>query len=336
MPMSGDVNLGLRSSNPFLAQYSDTTVQAPQQVTQYAGNPNFQGGLENDTFQRSEGPGLVSAVGLTGVGCGLGAAAGYYWKGNPLNKVEDGYALKDGFTNTYDAQKFDEYVNKIVEKRKLNALSSLGITDLKQYEAIEKLAKGEELTDELKTALPKDIKTADEAKAFMQKAAPKLEKVNPAHIREVAKKSFEENYSKSAVQAKIKNYTAMEEELTKLGKNATPEQLQEFIAKNKDKFGIKNSKKLKNYTDKLLKLNQEELLQELKKRNNGFKTTIKEFQTEILSHVDSETGLLKEGAPKNIKAMFKNFRLAELKRYGLWGAGIGFGAWIMNKVLGSK
>ena len=78
------------------------------------------------------------------------------------------------------------------------------------------------------------------------------------------------------------------------------------------------------------------MLQELQKRNNGFKTTIKEFQTEILSHVDSETGLLKEGAPKNIKAMFKNFRLAELKRYGLWGAGIGFGAWIMNKVLGSK
>ncbi len=328
--MSGE-NVGVNGYNPFM-QYP----QQPVSQQQYVSRPYFQGEIPNDTFEKSSDVGVTSAVALTGIGGGLGAAAGYYWKGNPLNKIEDGYALKEGFTNTYDAQKFNEYVDKIVEKRKLNALSSLGITDLKQYEAVEKLAKGEELSEELKKALPKDIKTADEAKAFVEKAKPKLDKVNAPQIREAAKKSFMENYSKSAVQTKIKNYTVMEEELTKLGKDATPAQLQEFVAKNQGKLGINNPKKLKNYTEKISKMNQEELLAEIQKRNNGFKQTIKEFQTEILSHVDSEKGILKEGAPENLKGIFKNFKTAQLKRYGLWGAGIGFGAYLMNKILGSK
>jgi len=328
--MTGE-SVSVNGYNPFM-QYQ----QQPIPSQQYASRPYFQGEIENDTFEKSSNVGATSAVALTGIGGGLGAAAGYYWKGNPINKTEDGYALKEGFTNTYDAQKFSEYVDKIVEKRKLNALSSLGITDLKQYEAIEKLAKGEELSEELKKALPKEIKTADEAKTFIEKAKPKLEKVDVTKIRETAKKSFTENYSKSAVQAKIKNYTAMEEELTKLGKDATPAQIQEFVTKNQAKLGINNPKKLKNYTEKISKMNQEELLAEIQKRNNGFKQAIKEFQTEILSHVDSEKGILKEGAPESLKGMFKNFKTAQLKRYGLWGAGIGFGAYLINKILGSK
>lgn len=324
--------LGVNNSQNF---YALQQLQSQNGYAQYAQSenvpPQLLGGVRmheqpaQDCYEKS-GNGIGTGVLATAGGATVGGAVGYYLKGNPVSIADNKLILNENFVKTYDAAKLEEYTNKIIEKRKLNALSSLGIKDLKEYDAIKQLAtaeKIEDLAEDVRKNLPKEITTPEAANEFMKKAEPKLAKVDPSKIRETAKKSFMLNYSKEALQTKINNFNAMEESLTKLGKDATPEQLKEFINSNKSKFGIANEKRLNSYVQKLSKMTQEELLNEIKAKNTGFKTAFQQYSESVLRHVDSKDGKLLKNASKEITEMFKNFKWSQAKRLGLWGAGFG-------------
>ena len=200
--------------NPY-TQYAvpnDAIPAIRQQAAAYGyANPAFGRAIDSDRFEHSSGPGLGTAVTLAGVGGAAGAGAGYYLLSNPLEKAEDGtYKLKEGFLKSYDEVKLNEYTQQIINKRKVNALSSLGITDIKQYEAVEQLAKVEkvgDLAEDVRKNLPKDIQTPEAAKQFVEKAQPKLAKIDTAKIAENARKNFMQQFAANTINNRVKNLT---------------------------------------------------------------------------------------------------------------------------------
>ena len=84
-------------------------------------------------------------------------------------------------------------------------------------------------------------------------------------------------------------------------------------------------------------MTQEDLLKEIQTKKGTLQRVLNTSSEQILKHVDKETGTLLKDAPKELQNLFKDFKWAKAKQFGLWGAGIGLGlAAIKSMFSGSR
>lgn len=319
-------NLNTAANNDdFLAQQYFT--QMPTQG-QMQGQPVFQGYQQPqaDTFEKSNGSGLGSALKLGAV-AGLGTGAGVYFFGT--NPIKDGKVDENLIKNINNQSVKNlklEMAKELYAKKAKATFETLGIKDLEQYNAIKKLAnveKLEDLPEDVRKLLPDTIKTPADAKAAVNLAKPELDKIDIKKIAEQSNKAVNNKYSIEHNANQLKRFEAIKTKIEALPKDAKVEDLKKFFIDNSETFKLKGSREeiaakaekiaAKHGTkEHLLNLyqgridNKKDYLQSLESRCSD---TIKE-------NLDESKKALKEGASKEIKEAFKSFKWNKALKYG--------------------
>ena len=211
-----------------------------------------------------------------------------------------------------------------INTAKAEALSEFNVTP-SQYEAVEKLAKAkdlESLSEEVRNALPKEIQTPEAAKELVAKAKPKLEAIDMAKITEDVDREFKASSIQKSID-RVKNFTTLEERIKTLKPDATAEEIKAFLEENKSLLGIKDEAKLAKELEFLGEYNQAQLLEEIQEMKAVNAERVATHTESVLKNVEKESGKLVEGAEKEMTKLFGKFKIAQLQKYGIWGAGIG-------------
>ena len=305
--------------------YGVRNSQAAQYNPRLLGDVNFRGELAQDQFERSSGSGLGTLVTSAALGGAAGAATGFTLLGNPIEKGKDGeLKVKEAFWKTYDKATYDTMLQTEINAAKAEALSEFNVTPA-QYEAVEKLAKAkdlESLPEVVRDALPKEIQTPEAAKELVTKAEPKIQAIDMKKITEEVDKAFKQE-SVQKVADRVKNFTTLEERIKALKPDATSDEIKAFLEENKSLLGIKDEAKLAKELERLGECNQKELLEFCDMVQDANKTELAKHTENVLKNVEKESGKLVEGAEKEMTKLFGKFKIAQLQKYGIWGAGIG-------------
>ena len=297
--------------------YGVRNSQSAQYNPRLLGDVNFRGDLAQDQFERSSGSGLGTLVTSAALGGAAGAATGFTLLGNPIEKGKDGeLKVKEAFWKTYDKATYDTMLQTEINAAKAEALSEFNVTP-SQYEAVEKLAKAKDLE-----SLPEEIQTPEAAKELVAKAEPKIQAIDMKKITEEVDKAFKHESVQRAAD-RVKNFTTLEERIKALKPDATKDEIKAFLEENKSLLGIKDEAKLAKELERLGECNQKELLEFCDMVQDANKTTLAKHTENVLKNVEKESGKLVEGAEKGITKLFGKFKIAQLQKYGIWGAGIG-------------
>ena len=319
-----DVNLNKRC----MQAYSTQNPQVIQYNPRLLGDVNFRGDLAQDQFERSSGSGFGTFVTSAALGGATGAALGFTLLGNPIEKVKDGdnvsYKVKESFWKTYDKATYDTLMQTELNCAKTEALKEFGV-NLNQYEAVEKLAKAkdlESLSEEVRKALPENIQTPEAAKELVTKAEPKLKAIDMEKITKEVDKAFKYSSVQRSID-RVKNFTTLEERVKALKPEATAEEIKALLEENKSLLGIKNEAALTKQLENLSKCSQPKLLEVVQALKQKDADKVAKHTEEILKNINKESGKLVEGAEKEVTKLFGKFKMAQLQKYGLWGAAAG-------------
>ena len=327
--MSGEnVSLGnMGYNNPYLMQQygggnddfaANLHFKAIEQsgripgLTETAGSPAFKGNPETDTFEKSGGPGILGTAAITGGGALAGGAGGYYFMNNPIKDLKN-QTLNPAFFFFFD--KADLALNI---KRQQELLKNTKAYNLAQ---LAKAQNFDSLPDEVKTFLKNnnlEKLTPEEAKGLIEAAGKKVEDFDLDKVaKQVTEKFRGAQYYNNVIAALPKA------EIDALRNAQNADELSKLIVKHKDLFGLKGT--------------EDEILQQAKalaakgnnavadKADNIVKNATARLNTvkkRIFDSVDSSTGKLLENADDGVKAIFKDFKWQQAKKYGKWGAAI--------------
>lgn len=313
-----DVNLSKRC----MQGYQAAIPQAAQYNPRLLGDVNFRGELAQDQFEKSSGgSGFGTLITSAALGGAAGAATGFTLLGNPVEKTKDGLKVKDAFWKTYDKATYDALLQTEINCAKAEALSEFGVNTI-QYDAVEKLAKAknlESLSEEVRKALPENIQTPEAAKELVAKAEPKLQAIDVAKITENVDEAFKQN-SVQRASDRVKNFTTLEERIKTLKPDATKDEIKALLEENKSLLGIKDEAKLAKHLEFFGELNQQELLEEIQNIKATNAERVAKHTENVLKNVEKESGKLAEGAEKEMTKLFGKFKMAQLQKYGIWGA----------------
>lgn len=332
--MSVENSVGNYGQN-YNYQYAAPRVQYRRNVA----NPNFGNGSEADTYQ-SSGGGLMNGLIYTGLGAGAGGAAGYYLMGNPISEGENGLKVNEKFYQSLDNAMLEEKIGKAVNAAELEKLQSVNIASKEEFEALKKLAKAEgleKLPDEVKNALPKEITTPQAAQELVTKAEAEIAKIDKSAIAKTTKETFLKNGTYKEILETTKKFEKLDTEIAKLADDIKPNELKEFITKNKELFNIKGEEAaVTAEIERLSQLGKKELLENVKNLNDTWKNALKYLDETVLAHVNQETKSLAAEAPEFLKNAFKEFKWSQAKQFGLWGAATALGAYVISSLFGSS
>ena len=292
------------------------------------GQPVFQGYQQPqiDTFEKSNGSGLGSAIKL-GTIAGLGTGAGVYFFGtNPIKDGKVDENLIKSMNKTLVKKGKLEIAKELYEQKAKPTFDTLGIKDLEQYNAIKKLAnveKLEDLPEDVRKLLPDNIKTPADAKAAVELAKPELDKIDIKKIAEQSNKAVNNAHSIEHNANQLKRFEAIKTKIEALPKDAKVEDLKKFFIDNAETFKLKGSKEeIAAKAEKLAAKHgtKEHLLNLYQGRIDTKKEYIDSLKSgcsdAIKENLDESKKALKEGASKEIKEAFKSFKWNKALKYG--------------------
>ena len=336
-------------NDDFMAQAAFGNGINQQAAYNYGAPAVFQGaqGLQQpttDSFEKQgSGSSLTSPL-VVGLGVGGATAAGVYKFGtteqikdgkapqnllNILNKENVKNSQSSNFKNLYDTEAQKIY-------------SQLGIKDSKEFEAIKKLSsvtKLEALPQEIKAQLPASIQTPADAKALVDLATPKLDKIDKELLTKRAN-ALAKTGSLDFHQSVLKGLEARQAKVKALKTDATVEDLTKFFRANEQEFGIKGTEVQRAaQAEKLAQRfgTQENLLKHFTDRIDRKKARINEInlnlESQFKSHWDDTAKAFKKDAPEALTKAGKNFKLSKAGKYGAIAAA---GTFILGALFGSN
>lgn len=319
--------------------YNYAPQYTPRTQYQRGAAPQFGNGEGYDSYQ-SSGGGVVGGATYTALGAGAGGAAGYFLMGNPISEGENGLKVNERFYKALDNAIIEEKVSTAIKSAETEALNAVNIANHEEYNALKKLANAQNLDalpDEVKNALPKDVTTPDAAKELVTKAEAELAKVDKTTIAKSTKEAYiAEYYTNSESLNLAKNFEKAETELAKLADDVKPNELKEFISKNKELFGIKGEEAaVTAEIERLSNLGKADLLKYIGDKKAVQQKLLAETDKTILSNINKESKALIEEAPDVLKNAFKEFKWSQAKRFGLWGGATALGAYLISSLFSS-
>ena len=321
------------SAQSYVPQYTPRA-----QYRAIANSPQFTSTNETDTFE-SSGSRVGSGLLYTAGGAGAGAAAGYWLLGNPISETEEGLKVNEKFYKSIDNAMLERDISDALKAAELEKLKAQQINSKEEFEALKKLANAEsleKLPDEVKNGLPKNVTTPEAARELVQKAEAEIAKIDKSAIVKNTKEAFSKQVNYNEILQSSKNFEKLEAEIGKLADDIKPSELKEFITKNKNLFNIKGEDSVvAAEIERLSKLGKAELLKKVKEAGTCEKEVLKMLDDAILTTVSKETKSFIAEAPELIKNAAKEFKWSQAKQYGLWGAGIAFGAYLISSLFSS-
>lgn len=295
-------------------------------IVETAGSPAFRGQPEQDTFELST-PSLTGTVATATTGAAVGGGLGYWLLNNPIKDLAK------------------QEVNPAIYKSVDNVRLQLDIKDAqeamknsKEYN-LAQLAKAESFE-----ALPDDVKkyfeennlhsrTPEEAKAAFERAGKKVEDYT---LEAAAKKVKESRPSAAKAYKYVKAMSESELDAIKNAKNV--DELKALITKHKELFGIKGTEEqIAKQVEELAAKGNEAVHKSAKAWMAAYEKGLKDLNAEIAGYFDSKTGKLVENLDDEAKAILKDFKWQQAKKYGKWGAIIaGAGALLYGLFGGNK
>lgn len=341
--MSGEISnlYGINAyNNPYLNNNDDFLAQQyfAQQAGQVQGQgqnqPAFQGYQQPqaDTFQKS-GSGLSTGLTL-GTIAGAGTGAGIYYLGT--NPIKDG-KVDETLIKTTNKEAIKnlkaETINALYEQKAKATFDLLGVKNLEQYNAIEKLAtatKLEDLPEDTRKLLPDSIKTPKEAKTIVDLAKPELDKIDKTKLAQQAEKEVNNLYSLEHNSAQLKRLEGIKAKIEALPKDAKVADLEKFFIDNAETFKIKGTET--EIAAKAKKLaakhgTKESILNLYQGRIDTKKEYIKNLKTGINDGIkgywDDTAKAFKNDAPETLTKAFKSFKWNKALKGGGIAAGVG-------------
>lgn len=354
--MTGEISnlYGINAyNNPYLNNNDDFLAQQyfAQQAGQIQGQgqgqtqnqPAFQGYQQPqaDTFQKS-GSGLTTGLTLGAI-AGAGTGAGIYYFGT--NPIKDGkvdetllkMTNKEGL-NSLKA----EAIKELYEQKAKTTFDTLGVKDLEQYNAIEKLSKAtklEDLPEDTRKLLPDSIKTPKDAKALVDLAKPELDKIDKTKLANQAEKTLK-TFSLEHNEEQLKKLEGIKAKIDKLPKDAKVADLEKFFIDNAETFKLKGTEA--EIAEKAKKIaakhgTKENLLNLYQGRIDAKKEYIKEFKAELTDGVkkywDDTAKAFKKDAPETLTKAYKSFKWNKALKGGGIAAGV---ALVLGYLFGSN
>lgn len=346
----GVSNYGYGLNDDFMAQqyFKSLNTQAvanqgiaqaaPVNTTQNTSGLSFQGGLQTDTFQKSNNNGLY----LAGLGT-LGAAGAGYYFANPFEKEN---VFKDRLIKGANSEAQLKEMGNLVNAKTLEYTQ-------KQYKAAKKISGGKELSKDALKALEKfnnnESLTAVEKKALADAGfktkkgnfSPKaLETFLENNVQKALDKDKEKILKEIKETLKKKDFANLEEVLSnKKGAKALIEGLEDsakaadiekLIKENPTRFGIteteeaKIAKEAKKLASGKTKATMKAALEgQITAAENAVKNQRNVLNGNLLSHWDKDANAFKKEAPEAFSKSLKNFKWREAGKWGLIAAGVG-------------
>ena len=321
------------NNDDFLAQqYFAQNPQNPQNTQ----NPIFTGAYQQpqaDTFQKSGGSGLATGLAL-GTIAGLGTGAGtYFWGTNPIKdgKVSDDLIKAVNKINTESAA--IENFSELYEAKAQPIFDTIGIKNMEQYNAVQKLAKAgklEDLSDDVKKLLPDSIKSPKDAQAAINLAAPEFEKIDKEKLMKQAVNKAKNELSLEYNNARLENLKNIETKIKTLKKDATKADLEKFFVDNAETFKLKGTnteiaQKAKKMADKIGTPEQLQKIYEghIKRRTSNIEALKSSAAENFKANYDESAKALKKEAPEGLKEAFKKFKWNKTLKFGGIAAGAG-------------
>lgn len=350
--MSGEISnlYGMNLyNNPYLNNNDDFLAQQyfAQQAGQIQGQtqnqPAFQGYQQPqaDTFQKS-GSGLTTGLTL-GTIAGAGTGAGIYYLGT--NPIKDG-KVNETLIKTTNKEALKnlktEAFKELYEQKAKATFDTLGVKDLEQYNAIEKLSKAtklEDLPEDTRKLLPDSIKTPKDAKDLVYLAKPELDKIDKTKLMTQAEKAIK-TFSLDHYEEQLKKLEGIKTKIDKLPKDAKVADLEKFFIDNAETFKLKGSEA--EIAEKAKKIaakhgTKEHLLNLYQGRIDAKKEYIKEFKAGLTDGVkeywDDTAKAFKKEAPEALTKAYKSFKWNKALKGGGIAAAAGL---ILGSLFGSN
>lgn len=328
--MSGEISnlYGMNLyNNPYLNNNDDFLAQ--QYFAQQAGQIQGQGQTQNqpafqgyqqpqtDTFQKS-GSGLTTGLTLGAI-AGAGTGAGIYYFGT--NPIKDGkvdetllkMTNKEGL-NSLKA----EAIKELYEQKAKTTFDTLGVKNLEQYNAIEKLSKAtklEDLPEETRKLLPDSIKTPKDAKVLVDLAKPELDKIDEKKLISQVDKFTNNKFSIDHNVAQLQKLEGIKAKIDKLPKDAKVADLEKFLIDNAETFKLKGTNPEIAAKAKRIAAHhgsKESLLNLYQDRIDAKKQYIESIKSRIADNVkgnwDDTAKAFKKDAPETLTKAYKSFK----------------------------
>ncbi len=325
--MSGEISnlYGMNAyNNPYLNNNEDFLAQQyfAQQAGQIQGQtqnqPAFQGYQQPqaDTFQKS-GSGLTTGLTL-GTIAGAGTGAGIYYFGtNPIKDGKVDETLMKNISKESIKSIKEESFKELYKIKAQPTFDMLGVKNLEQYNAIEKLAnatKLEDLPEDTKKLLPDSIKTPKDAKVLVDLAKPELDKIDKTKLANQAEKALK-TMSLDHNEKQLKKLEGIKAKIDKLPKDAKVADLEKFFIDNAETFKLKGTEA--EIAEKAKKIaakhgTKEHLLNLYQSRIDAKKEYIKQLQTGVTDGVkkywDDTAKAFKKDVPEALTKAYKSFK----------------------------
>ncbi len=351
--MSGEISnlYGMNLyNNPYLNNNEDFLAQQyfAQQAGQIQGQPQNQPAFQGyqqpqaDTFQKSDS-GLSTGLTL-GTIAGAGTGAGIYYLGtNPIKEGKVNETLIK--TTNKEALKNlkTEAFKELYEQKAKATFDILGVKDLEQYNAIEKLSKAtklEDLPEDTRKLLPDSIKTPKDAKALVDLAKPELDKIDTKKLLSQVDKFANNKFSIDHNVAQLQKLEGIKAKIDKLPKDAKVADLEKFFIDNAETFKLKGSEA--EIAEKAKKIaakhgTKENLLNLYQGRIDAKKESIEAIKSGIADNVksswDDTAKAFKKDAPETLTKAFKSFKWNKALKGGGIAAAAGL---ILGSLFGSN
>ncbi len=338
-----------KALNNAQAVSQNTPAETGADTTQATPGLSFQGGLQADTFQKSNNNGLI----LTTLGTAGAAGAGYYFA-NPFEKEN---VFKDRLIKGANTEALAKENAALTDAKILEYANA-------QYKKATKISGGKELSEDAAKALEKFNKNetlaAAEKKALADAGFKKTKKGNfspkalTTFLENNVQKAFDKDAKKIVKQINEalakKDFVKLEEVLSnKKGAKALVEGLEDsakaadiekLIKENPTTFGIteteeakiaKEAKKLaKGKTKATMKTALET---QITAAENAVKTQRNVLNGNLLAQWDKDAKAFKKEAPEAFSKGLKNFKWREAGKWGLIAAGAGL---VLNWAFGGN
>ena len=315
------------NNDDFMAQQY---FQQNPQVPNTSSTPMFTGYYQQpqaDTFEKSSGSSGLGTGLLLGTVAGLGAGAGtYFWGTNPIKDGKVSDDLIKSIANT-NAKSFETNAIKLLYQQKATPiLNGLGVQNLDQYNAVQKLAKAgklEDLPDDVKNILPDNIKTPKDAQDLIAKAKPELDKIDKQKILKQAQEFSKNEWSIDYNSKQLERLKNIEAKIKTLKADASKADIEKFLIDNAETFKLKGTQtEIASKASKIANQigTQENLLKvyqgHIARRTANMDAIKSAIAVNFTENWDEASKALKNDAPEALTQAFKKFKWNKTLKYG--------------------
>lgn len=295
-------------------------------LTETAGSPAFKGNTESDRFEKSGGPGLMGTAATAGIGAAGGSLGAYYLMSNPIENIQE-KTLKTDFYKTIDKADLAAKTKTAIESAKNTKGYNLA--------QLAKLGSFDALPEDVKNYLKNnglDKVTAEQAKEIIKKTGHKVEDFE---LENIVKKTTE-NFKGTQYYNNIIKASTDGQIISAINNAKDTDELKALITKNKEFFGLKGTEaEIAQQAEALAAKGKTEVAEKANNIINKAEDYILKRKEEIFKNLNKE-GKLLDNADEATKALFKDFKWQQAKKYGKWGAIIGAGLAVIYGMFGGS